>query len=75
MTWHKLKGIAAQTDYSVRAVREWPKLGLRHSRMPSGTIIVKQEWLDEWLESFEVKPEHPDQVDKIVNDVFADLMK
>jgi hypothetical protein len=46
------------------------KKGLKHSRLPSGTILVRFSDIDEFLESFAV---NDDQVDEIVNEILEGI--
>ncbi len=50
--WMKIKTVAQYADISPRTAREWLKRGLKHSRLPSGTILVKREWIDGYLEKY-----------------------
>ena len=68
--WAKIKQAATYAGMSERSLRGLLKQGLRHSRLPSGTILVKIEWVDGFLESHEVK-EHA--VDQIVRDIGKEL--
>ena len=70
--WMKVKDAAKYSGVSERTFRDWLKDGLRHSRLPSGTILVKPASIDEYIESFEVC--ESDSVDQIVNDVITDLV-
>jgi hypothetical protein len=52
---------------SERTIRSWLKDGLRHSRLRSGTILIKIEWIDEYLELFEAQENEADSiVDEVV---------
>ena len=64
--WLKVKDAAVYCDMSERTIRSWLKDGLRHSRLRSGTILIKAEWIDEFLERFETEE---NEVDKIVDEV------
>lgn len=68
--WCKIKKAAEFSGISERTMRDWLKDGLKHSRLPSGTVLIKFEWLDEYLEAFAAKV---DQVDTIVNETMRDL--
>lgn len=68
--WGKISKIAKYSGISERTLREWLKDGLKCSRLPSGHILIKYEWVDEYLETF---TKQQDQVDDIVNDVCRDL--
>ena len=68
--WCKIKKASEYTGISERTIRGWLKDGLKHSRLPSGTVLIKYEWIDAYLESFAAKQ---DQVDKIVNETMKDF--
>lgn len=68
--WGKIKAAAKYAGISERTMRDWLKDGLQHSRLPSGTVLIKYEWLDAYLGSFAAKE---DQVDKIVNQTMRDF--
>jgi len=65
--WAKIKPGAYHAGVSERTFRSWLKIGLRHVRLPSGTILIKYVWVDEFLEGFEDTMEK--EVDRIVNSV------
>ena len=68
--WLKVKEAAVYCDMSERTIRSWLKDGLRHSRLRSGTILIKVEWIDEFLERFEAQE---NEVDRIVDEVVRGL--
>ena len=68
--WAKIKPCAGYAGVSERTFRKFPKLGLRHVRLPSGTILIKYEWIDEFLENFEVVE---NEVDEKVEEVCKDF--
>ena len=68
--WSKIKSAAKYAGISERTMRDWLKDGLKHSRLPSGTVLIKYAWVDEYLEAFAAKE---DQVDKIVNETMRDF--
>jgi hypothetical protein len=61
----KMKQAASYAGISERTLHDWLKRGLRHSRLTTGIILIKVQWIDEFLEGFEVKSM---QVDSIVDD-------
>ncbi len=67
--WGKVKKNAERVNLSERTFRGLLKQGLRYVRLPSGTILVKYEWVDEFLEKYEVKP------DNTVNDLVDSVLK
>ena len=68
--WAKIKLAAEYAGIKDRTMRDWLKDGLKHSRLRSGTVLIKYEWLDAYLEGFAVKE---DQVDKIVSQTLRDF--
>ena len=66
--WMKPSKAAEYSGISERTLRDWLKEGLRHARLKSGSILIKREWLDEYLSSFEV-------LENTVDDIFSDVCK
>ena len=66
--WGKVKTIAERSDVSPRTVRTWLKDGLPYSKV-RGTILVKFDQLDAFLESYSVSD---NEVDSIVDEVLSD---
>lgn len=62
--WLKLGSVAEYVDASPRTVRKWLKRGLKHSRLQSGTVLVKKEWIDGFLEQFSITNDEADQIVK-----------
>jgi hypothetical protein len=52
--WMKISAAADYIGMSPRSVRSLLKRGLKHSRILSGTILIKPKNIDEYLEQFEV---------------------
>lgn len=69
--WAKVPQIAEYMGLSQRTVRDLLKQGLRASRMPSGTILIKYVWADEYLEQFE--DDGGNRVNAIVDEVMEGL--
>lgn len=69
--WAKVPKIAEHMCLSERTVRDLLKQGLRCVRLPSGTILVKYDWADEFLEQFE--DDEGERVDAIVDEVMEGL--
>jgi hypothetical protein len=69
--WCNVRKGAEYGGQSERCFREHLKNGMKHSRLPSGSILIKFHWIDEYFESF---AKTKNQVDKIVDDVTADLL-
>jgi hypothetical protein len=70
--WLKTKNGARYANVSQRTFRDWFKEGLRHVRLPSGTILVKADWIDAYLDQFEVT-QGEDEVDRIVGELAGEL--
>jgi len=60
--WAKIKKGATHADVCERTFRKFLKKGLRHTRLPSGTILIKYEWIDEYLEKYEVVENKADRI-------------
>ncbi|MBW1697843.1 MAG: helix-turn-helix domain-containing protein [Deltaproteobacteria bacterium] len=71
--WLKPRQAAAYAGVSPRTVRSWLKAGLRHARLPSGSILVKREWIDEFLEGFLVDESDGRKIDQLVGEVLNEL--
>lgn len=68
--WGKPKIAAKYSGVGDRTLRKWLGMGLPHVRLPSGTILVKFEEIDRFLNQFEVSE---NRVDKIVSEVEKEL--
>jgi len=69
--WGKIRPAAEYAGIKERTLRgDWLKNGLRHVRLPSGTILIKYEWIDQYLESFAATE---GRVDKIVSETMKGL--
>jgi predicted site-specific integrase-resolvase len=51
--WGKIKAASAYAGVSSRTMRTWIKQDLRHARLPSGTILIKYEAIDEFISKYE----------------------
>lgn len=51
--WAKIKPSAAYAGISSRTMRKWLNEGLRHARLPSGTILIKYESIDGFISKYE----------------------
>ena len=69
--WEKIKAAAQYMGMSERSVRSLLKEGLKHSRLPSGTVLISVRSIEEYLEKFEV--DISSEVDKIVRDIEKEL--
>jgi hypothetical protein len=68
--WGKKKAAALYAGVGERTFSGWLKKGLKHSRLPSGSILVRFSDIDDYLERFAV---NNDRVDGIVNNVCREL--
>ena len=69
--WTKIKGTAEYAGVSERTCRSWIKHGLRHSRLPSGTILIQYADIDTFLNRYAVDDsKFEDVIDEILGDVF-----
>ncbi|PIE71618.1 MAG: hypothetical protein CSA22_01985 [Deltaproteobacteria bacterium] len=69
--WFRVPEAASYCGMGVRTVRKWLNEGLRHVRLPSGTILIKRSAVDEFLNSFEINENF---VDSVVEDVCSGLI-
>jgi excisionase family DNA binding protein len=53
--WAKVSKAAEYAGVSVRTFRDWIKDGLRYVRLKTGTILVKYDWIDEYLTQYETQ--------------------
>ena len=55
--WLNITNAAKYAGVTNETIRKWIAEGLRHSRKNSRMVRIKTDWVDEFLEGFEVKPE------------------
>jgi excisionase family DNA binding protein len=67
--WAKIRQAAAYAGVSTRTLRDWLRMGLKHSRV-RGCILIRYSTLDEFLEKFSSSE---DEVDAIVNDTLREI--
>jgi hypothetical protein len=60
--WAKKKLAADYAGVGLRTFHNWLKDGLRYVRLPSGTILTKYSWIDEFLGQYEVDENVIEQV-------------
>ena len=64
--WLKPSAGAQYTGVSLKVFRRWLKSGaLRHVRLDSGRILIKLDWVDQYLLEYEVK----DDTDQIADEI------
>ncbi|MCX5852965.1 MAG: hypothetical protein NT072_13110 [Deltaproteobacteria bacterium] len=68
--WGGVKAGAKHAGRSERTLRSWFGKGLKHSRLPSGTVLVKFSDIDSFLEKFAVSES---QTDKMIKDILEGL--
>ena len=68
--WAKIKQASAYAGVSPRTMRDWLKRGLKHSRLPTGTILIRFDDVDGYLEGFSVDN---NQVDSIVDETLKEI--
>jgi len=72
--WVKIKPASRYASVSERTLRSWLKAGLRHSRLPTGTVLIQYSWIDEFLNKFEVEGgKGEEDVNRIVTEVCRDI--
>ena len=60
--WAKIKPASAYAGVSPRTMRKWIKQDLRHARLPSGTILIKYEAIDEFISKYEKQQNDADLI-------------
>jgi len=71
--WCKVKAAASYAGVSERTFRDWLKDGLKHSRLKTGTILIKYSWIDEYLEQL-IATQGRSEIDKIVDEVLEGVL-
>lgn len=64
--WLKPKKAAGYAGVSLKVFYGWMKNGLRHARLENGRILIKYDWVDEFLEGFEAKDLPQELVEELV---------
>jgi len=68
--WGKIVDNAKRVGVSPRLVRRWLKMGLKHSRVPGGCVLIRFEDVDDFLKSYEIRENKIDQlVDEIIKEI------
>ena len=70
--WAKVKEAAHYAGVRDRTLRKWFRMGLQYVKAPTGAILVKYEWIDEFLEGFAINK--TDDVNVIVNSVLSGVL-
>ena len=68
----KVKEAARYAGVSPRTLRKFLKQGLKHVRLPTGTILIRYGWIDEFLARFEVEEEQ-DRVKALVDEITREM--
>lgn len=68
--WGKVKAAAKYAGVSERTFREWLKIGLIHSRLPSGTILVRFDDIDSYLVKFQTSS---NEVEKLTRGLLRNI--
>ena len=68
--WAKIKTASRYADVGERTFRKWLKQGLTHSRLQSGTVLIRFSDIDKWLINFAVKEDH---ISNIIDQVLQDI--
>lgn len=53
---------------SLKVFRTWFRNGLRYVQLSNGRILTKYEWIDTYLEQFEVKDEAKRMAEELTQD-------
>ena len=68
--WAKVKDGYRYAGVGEKTFRGWLREGLRHSRLPSGRILILYSDIDEYLKRFAVSES---EIDKQVNEILKDF--
>ena len=68
--WGNIRDGAKYSGVSERTFRKWLKKGLRHSRLETGSVLIRFTAIDEYLEKHSVCD---NKTDEIVDEVLKDL--
>lgn len=69
--WAKIKAASQYAGVSPRTLRKWLKRGLKHSRLPSGTILIRYSAIDQFLVSYEAQD---NEIDRIVERIGKEIL-
>jgi len=64
--WAKPSNGCEYADVSLKTFRTMLRSGLRHIKLPTGRILIKYEWIDEYLERYEVVAEEGQIAEELV---------
>lgn len=70
--WTKKVDGAAYAGVSPRTFHAWLRNGLRHVKLPSGTVLTRYSWIDEFLDGFEVEAER-DRIGELVTEIMDEM--
>jgi len=68
--WLRRKTAASYCGVSLRTVDTWLRQGLRHVKMPSGVVLIKRKWADQYIEQHE---NTKNEIEKIVNEIGKEI--
>jgi excisionase family DNA binding protein len=68
--WGKIKTAAAYAGVSDRTLEDWLKHGLKFVRLPTGTRLIKYQWIDEYLEGYAGSE---NRADKVVAEIMSGM--
>ncbi len=61
--WTKIAGACVYAGgVEKRTMRQWCRSGLRHSRLPSGRILIRYADIDQFLERFTAQPDEAERI-------------
>jgi hypothetical protein len=60
--WCKPSRGAKYAHQSLKGFRTWFRNGLRYVRLENGRILTKYDWIDSYLEQFEVRDDKAKQM-------------
>ncbi len=69
--WANVLNASKYADVSEGTMRGWLNKGLKHSRLPTGTIRIKYSDIDEFLGQYAVDG---DAIDTIVEELYNEII-
>jgi hypothetical protein len=68
--WLKAKDACLYAGIEKRSLYDWRKLGLRYSKLPSGSILYNRQDIDEFLSQYQVTES---QIDALCDEILQTL--
>lgn len=70
--WFRVRDAAKYTGVSERTVRDWLTEDLAFAKV-KGIVLIKVEWLNEWLERQRVGQDRAAKINSLVDEVLSEF--